>query len=412
MNLEAGSFPILGVLSGLRRRLSRAKAAFLIGGAVVGLVLGSVSCRGEKTYSVEIRDGIRCVHNIKSASEKPAVSLSFVRKIGELEAKDSNLLFLQPVSVAEDRPGNIYILDRKDYCVKKFGADRKFILRFGRKGQGPGEFRQSSFYRYFDQEGHLFVYDGSPRTIIEFDGNGRYVRSYPHHFIFKAFGILANRDFLVGSMTGNYSEKMTQRVAVSSPDGEIVRVLSVYPDYRLPQVKGYIFGESDLPQLCLYVSSDGSAVFGNSADYRLYLTNTLGEIVLCIEKDDPPQPFTKADKEERINRILERQKKIKWPPPLTRGEVRSIFNALPKYKPYFVRLIMDDHKNIYVHRFYESTFDVFDRSGRYLYRMKTPFWFDAIKDGFTYRSLRVSDSGYIRIQRFKIKNWDDLIHPH
>jgi hypothetical protein len=117
------------------------KKAVLIGAIVTFYVAISMSCRRERTYLVEVKDGVRYIHNIKPVSERPAVSLSFVRKIGELEPKDPNYMFLRPMSVAEDDEGNIYVLDPKDFCVKKFGADGTFLRRFGRRGQGPGEFQ-------------------------------------------------------------------------------------------------------------------------------------------------------------------------------------------------------------------------------------------------------------------------------
>jgi len=43
------------------------------------------------------------------------------------------------MSAAEDGKGNLFVLDDKDGTIKKFDADRKFLLQFGRKGQGPGE---------------------------------------------------------------------------------------------------------------------------------------------------------------------------------------------------------------------------------------------------------------------------------
>jgi hypothetical protein len=135
------------VIASARILLSRTRIAktdmcrtFLIGGLMAFFVAASFACRGERTYTVEIKDGVRYVHNLKPASENPVADLSFVRKIGELESKDPDFQFVRPMSVAEDGQGNLFILDDKDGCVKKFAADRKFLLKFGRPGQGPGEF--------------------------------------------------------------------------------------------------------------------------------------------------------------------------------------------------------------------------------------------------------------------------------
>jgi hypothetical protein len=111
-------------------------------GAVLILALLTLPlCRREKTFVIEAREGIQHVHNMRPASEKPEAGLVFVGKIGELESKDPDLQFVRPISADEDAAGNLFILDNKDSCVKKFSARREYLGRFGRGGQGPGEFQ-------------------------------------------------------------------------------------------------------------------------------------------------------------------------------------------------------------------------------------------------------------------------------
>ncbi|MCH7783787.1 hypothetical protein IID62_12055, partial [candidate division KSB1 bacterium] len=55
------------------------------------------SCSTEATYTVEIIDGVRTVHNIKPVYEGDSkISLEFVRQIGELDGDDENLQFFVP----------------------------------------------------------------------------------------------------------------------------------------------------------------------------------------------------------------------------------------------------------------------------------------------------------------------------
>lgn len=103
-----------------------------------GLLL---SCGGERSYSVETKNGIRFVHNRQPALSEPSAHLEFVRKIGEMESEDENLLFVFPISVARDGGGNLFVLDRRDFCIKKFDRNGNFLMKFGRQGQGPGEFQ-------------------------------------------------------------------------------------------------------------------------------------------------------------------------------------------------------------------------------------------------------------------------------
>jgi hypothetical protein len=145
----------------------------IVGALVIFSMAASLSCRKERTYTIEVKDGVRYVHNLTPASEKPVADLSFVRKIGELESKDPDFQFARPMSVAEDSQGNLFILDDKDGCVKKFAADRRFLLKFGRLGQGPGEFEYPMMVDVGDP-GRVVVSTMSSEFHV-FDHDGMYV---------------------------------------------------------------------------------------------------------------------------------------------------------------------------------------------------------------------------------------------
>jgi len=145
-------------------------SVFLWCAAIAGLVLASFCCRKEKTYASDVKNGTRYVHNFEPSSAAPVAELRFVRKIGELEGQDPNYQFARPISAAEDGRGNLFVLDEKDGCIKKYGSDRKFLLRFGRKGQGPGEMGYPMFVTVasngrvvvatMSSEFHVFENDG------------------------------------------------------------------------------------------------------------------------------------------------------------------------------------------------------------------------------------------------------------
>jgi hypothetical protein len=131
------------------------------------------SCQKEKTYHIELKDGVRLVHNLKPKNEAPAAGLEFSQQIGELDTKDENYLFAFPMSVAEDGQGDIFILDTKDGCVKKFSAAGQYLTRFGRNGQGPGEFQFPMTIDVSPQD-QLFVSTMSSHFHL-FDLTGRFI---------------------------------------------------------------------------------------------------------------------------------------------------------------------------------------------------------------------------------------------
>jgi len=99
-----------------------------------------ISCSNNNTYTVEIKDGVRHVHNIKPKFDNPIAGLELVRKIGEMEPEDERYMFQDPLSIDRDDNGCLYILDNKACTIKKFDPNGQYISEFGRRGQGPGEF--------------------------------------------------------------------------------------------------------------------------------------------------------------------------------------------------------------------------------------------------------------------------------
>lgn len=74
--------------------------------------------------------------------------------------------------VAADGLGNVYAMGRFNNAVFKFGANGKYISRFGDKGDQPGQF---SALDAIAVDGQGRVYVGDIKGIQVFDGNGRYL---------------------------------------------------------------------------------------------------------------------------------------------------------------------------------------------------------------------------------------------
>ncbi len=57
-----------------------------------------------------------------------------------IDETGAGLLSSEVYSVNFDHHDNIFIMDTKDHCVKKFSTSGKYISSIGKKGKGPGEF--------------------------------------------------------------------------------------------------------------------------------------------------------------------------------------------------------------------------------------------------------------------------------
>ncbi|MCP4728190.1 MAG: 6-bladed beta-propeller [bacterium] len=155
---------------------------------------------------IEFRDGVKYIHNEgkgKWADDKN-VRIEHIGTLGEIEDSDENYMFYLPSKIIGDKEGNLYVLDTGNQRIQKYDKDLKYILTFGERGQGPGEFLYPSHIE-IDPEGNIDVYCASNGRIEKFTPEGDYVRSISIRKSDFAFHYLKNGDILArdpGSGTG------------------------------------------------------------------------------------------------------------------------------------------------------------------------------------------------------------------
>jgi hypothetical protein len=105
-----------------------------------------------------------------------------IRTIIDTREKTGEHLNLDGVAVSGS--GHIYALARSEESVFKFGADGKFINRFGGRGEGAGQLRSPDGIGV-DGQGRVYVCDVG-RGVQVFDADGRFLDSFaPGEVIFE-----------------------------------------------------------------------------------------------------------------------------------------------------------------------------------------------------------------------------------
>jgi DNA-binding beta-propeller fold protein YncE len=152
--------------------MKRLSAVVFLGGIILAASILGFS------QKIESKAGIRIVHNEKSGTWglNPAVSLTLVRTLGDIDIDDPNLAFNQPSDVAMDAGGNVYVLDTMNQRIQKFGPDGKYLATIGRKGQGPGEFNYPSALD-ISPTGSLYVLESMQKKILVLSPEGRELRT-------------------------------------------------------------------------------------------------------------------------------------------------------------------------------------------------------------------------------------------
>jgi tripartite motif-containing protein 71 len=105
-----------------------------------------------------------------------ALPVEFVWKI----TGDPNPLS-RPIGVAVDAERNVYVMDAGNSRVQKFDQNGKFLLMWGSKGAGVGQFNISMPDEgsvAVDAEGNVYVGDTDNYRVEKFDRNGKFLTQW------------------------------------------------------------------------------------------------------------------------------------------------------------------------------------------------------------------------------------------
>lgn len=83
--------------------------------------------------------------------------------------------FHEPIGIAVDREGFVYVSDAGNHRIQKFSNQGKFIKTWGIQGSGPGELNRPMHIDFGPDE-HLYVAEYLNDRIQVFDKNGNFIR--------------------------------------------------------------------------------------------------------------------------------------------------------------------------------------------------------------------------------------------
>jgi len=166
----------------------------------LGVVIALAACSNSgETFTVEIRDGVRYVHNLAPAhGEEPGIAIEHVKTIGHLDTEDDRYLLYRPNDAVAGDDGSIFILDARRPAIRKYDAAGAFIADFGRDGSGPGEFR-GGFCLDRDRAGNIYFTDVQNARLSSFSAAGEIrsgviLKSFFHIFRLLSDGRIVGLD--------------------------------------------------------------------------------------------------------------------------------------------------------------------------------------------------------------------------
>jgi hypothetical protein len=322
---------------------------------------------------------------------------------------DENYIFYQGLDVAVDNEGNIFALDNGFIRIQKFDKNGRYLMTIGRKGQGPGEF-QSISGAFIDSKSNLYVNQG--RSISLFDNNGKYIRSIPLATLTYSFGITSDGN-IIGTTSSITPGKTSEDLIIFDYTGKRLKTVATFPNFRVVPAGGVALGARNAfaPFLYFRPLNEKLGIYGFSLTYKLFLINSAGDIVSFIEKEEIPEPLTKKDRERVIDNEIEYLKKRGMLIP--KNEIEKAY-PFPPHKSLFYGFMTDDLGNIYVSKIStikkEISYDLFNLKGYYLYKviMKGAELPRIIRSGCIYTISMDKETGYFKVKRYRIKNWDHI----
>lgn len=365
------------------------------------------------TGKIEEEDGIEVIYN----PEEPLygeidLELEEDLVIGGGEEFDENYNFRRISSMEVDDEGNILVLDYSDCRIQKYDKEGKYLRTIGRKGEGPGEF-QRPYRSYLAPDGKLYI--NELRKLHVFNENQEYIRSIILESPLRSFGVTKEGN-IMGYVSTRSEEEMTIDIALLDPEGKRTKTIASYPDQSVTIQRGNIMIGTTPPYspgLFFCPVDENSGIYGFSVEYKLFQTDASGEIIRRIEKEERRQPTSKDEESEYIKKLWGRQREGGGT--LSEGDIRKL-HTFAEYKPYFTNIIMDDEGNLFLpkqksvlHPEDYTYYDFFNKQGYYFYKIKisdiTP---RVIKKGYIYTYGSDPDTGYYEIERYRIKNWEQI----
>ncbi|HEV8355449.1 MAG TPA: 6-bladed beta-propeller [Gemmatimonadales bacterium] len=284
-----------------------------------------------------------------------------------------------PMSVAVDDAGRIYVADRKPASIKVFAPDGKLVRVIGREGEGPGEFRVG----FISIRGaHLVLHDPMLARTSVWDTSGTFLRSWHSSCCYWT-------DIQLDRQNRIYVPSMSQRKPGDAPRGtpfvrwtlEGVAVDTLWVPRRAEQKSWTVSrkqgskvqsmmstGIPFLPELTYTLHPDGGLVYGWNGAYELVRSTTGHDSARVFGRTWAPDPVSDERRKGEVEAMVKQSAD-------NYGEdaVRAAFQLadVPKTLPAYMNLHVDESGRVWVRRYpvadsTRTSYDVFDSTGAYL----------------------------------------------
>jgi len=384
---------------------------------------------GSELVNIQGSEEVKIISNPKTTSPKDGKKIRIVFEeelpIG-VEEGDENYMFGGRVYFNTDDEGNFYVTDWDRKRIQKFDTQGKYLLTMGRKGQGPGEFKNVWLPR-FDKNKNLYVTDISNHRIHFFDKKGNFVK---HKSIPVGFSCqyINSKGVIIGTQSRILKEDASgdeMAFIFGLFNDQIELVTEIHRRKREYKPRGNrsraqftadLWGEDAFkPEMSHFMNGDDFLYFGYPESYEIKIYNPEGKLTKIIQREYEPIKVSKKHK-EKFEMFLEDEFFRFFPQ--DNAMKKDVFRLIeyPKYIPPYQRFALMENGWLFV--IVDSVpdeyilIDIFDQDGNYISKFETTIPTENLffKNGKAYALATENDYRYVKrysyeIQEFRNNEW-------
>jgi hypothetical protein len=216
-----------------------------------------------------------------------SIRAEVVLKIGSAKANED---FYEIPTFAVGRNGQIYILDSGNSRILCFSQEGKFLFRFGRRGQGPGELSDLVSQIKILSDGNIYVIDNFQRKINAYNQEGKVLFSATTSGWYNDI-VLLNNTYYLGDIV---LEENHRPIHVSRSLGKIDADFGIFVEpavgilkqiSQLPMADAWRHYYAGNNFIHLVATNKGELIFAQGYPYRLIKYDVQGKVLKDIMGD-------------------------------------------------------------------------------------------------------------------------------
>lgn len=280
-------------------------------------------------------------------------------------------LFGEIQNLAVDNEQKVFVADTKHSVIFIYDRNGRYLKRFGKKGEGPGEIRE-----YFGGDQLHLVGDKvlfADRAMVHyFDTLGNYLKSVPFSPSLKPRIFIDEHTFISAPATNDQRSKEPSRIMVYDMGTGKRKAIASFRPYNKAtsteqtesrQVTVGIVINDITPLMMVHVAGD-RLYYGMSDTYRIDIVDLEGKIISRFSiPDREANPVSDTYKKELKASLGD----------VPENFLNSIIGGLPPHASFFSAIQVDKKGNIYL---FESdpdskskkSIDIFNPRGEFIYR--------------------------------------------